>query len=1480
MHQLSEEEKTSVPSKIVYWWLGRIISTAVKGELSTGVVTNLSFCDKCHSVSTVLFKQFANERAKKYTWLSKMGKAVRRKDDYQSRGSLQRTLTAPSGEIVSVVEWTISPGHYHELHQQSIRNGGPAVWLEPSTLNDGEPIIELRRQIIDFSINTARDARCNPLFTVENPSDLRFLEQGSEVTPAAPSLLHCLFKLVGKDLAVGGLCKLIHDACYLSSPMVLRAFVDFVSDDHPTPGGAAWIVAVFFLLNLGQSLALHKHFHIVLRSGLHCRSALMGQIFHKALTLSPKAALHPELHAGRIVNMMSGDVERVNEFCGFVNYVWSSPMQVVVSLAMMYQMVGWVAFACIALMLVSSPIQAWMYRRLTALRRDFLKATDNRVKATNEMFGAIRIVKYMGWETRFEAIITGLRQVEISWLKRIQLWRVGASFVVAASPIIVMAGVFVLYAGTGHRLVPRVVFPMIALLNILRFPFMMIPSIFTMMINFLVSLRRISQFLDADDGKSSAEQICDTVRSTDAIMDNATIVANQCIVIGDDKSPSATKNPMSGAGALARRLKNASDFINKAISYTAPNMLAPSDMQAKKFRITEKILLRDVSIRIPSRKLTVVFGKTGSGKSTLLNSLLGHYKLLSGSIKCHTSVAYAPQQPWIMNASVKDNILFFLPYDSQRYEQVIRVCQLTQDLRDLPAGDMTEIGEKGVNLSGGQKARVSLARAVYSSKDMYLLDDPLAAVDAHVSERLLADCFLGALAGTTRVLVTHYPHVLRHADFIVSLDAGCVVFSGDYGSYQEWNRQTATNLDQNGMERVATSNLSDLGTPVLQSSAATRHKDVSSSESDTEGLTVQPPPTTVNSPSMVQKQAVLMTTEERAVGNISISTYLKYFMHCGGWSRVVSTVVLFFVTETIAVSSNVWLSIWSQGLYGLSQKTYLTVYVATVGCTIFNYASRAWMIYDSFRLGSLSLHAALLTSVSRATTAFFDTTPLGRILNRFAKDIDQIDNDLPMDFLGMMGVVFAMISSWSVMIASQPFVLVAVVPVGIVYSRVMKYFNAANREVKRVDTINKSPVFALLSEALEGAKQVSVYHQERSFVKDAMRRIDAAFSSSYLQAVANRWLGVRLEFMGNILITSMVISGVTCKLTAFGHLDVGLVSLGVTLALSITQLMNWTVRTVASVEADMNSVERIFYYAEQIELEDFSAPPTTTHHHDVNHSLGISFQSVSLRYREGLPLVLKNVSFEIKPKSRVGIVGRTGSGKSTTMLALLRLVNICDGRIFIGSRDAATYSLKDLRNLFAMIPQDPVLFNGTIKSNLDPFDEHDDATILGAIEIVGMTQRISEEDATELDTQQGRGVQCAITEGGKNFSVGQRQLLCLARAILKKNCEFILMDEATANIDQESDKHIQKAMRRAFGHQTVIIIAHRLHTILDADLIVVMDRGEAKEVGTPTELMNMAGGTFSSMIDAYGTRTARKLRAMAQKAVIKKAADIQQHSSS
>ena len=1057
--------------------------------------------------------------------------------------------------------------------------------------------------------------------------------------------------------------------------------------------------------------------------------------------------------------------------------------------------------------------------------------SDQRVHATNELFSAIRVVKYMGWEESFVATINAFREKEIASLRSIHRLRVASALISGSTPAVVIVVVFGTFYASGGSLTPQVVFPTIALLNILRFPFGMIPQIVSYMAVATVSFQRIAKYLEAEpractvkplvSGESGAQPCAACFNSADI-----TVFAAEKSGLGEKDGVKGVTSPTTHVSAASPTSPSDSHPpIKRMACCCLPcRKRQTAENEDETYRLLPRVLLRGVSLQFPEGKLTVVIGPTGCGKTTLIESLLGEMEVTRGSVEAQRNIAYVSQQPWIMYATVKENILFYEKYDEQRFAQTVECCELLDDIKVLPNGIDTEVGERGVTLSGGQQARLALARAVYSGRSVYILDDPLSAVDANVGERLFHNCICAVLGERTRILATHHLHVLPYADYIVRLKVGGTV---DFaGTYEEYAAMTGGQAPEQAPQRSGVGSQSP-----------------------------QPSPTstgTSNAPADVRR---LVEEETRAKGRVPWKTYMIYFSACGGISAILFVLLVYTLSELAVAGSYVWLSLWSGHAVGCAERTYLLVYVGVVALGSVGQALRQLFMLRVGRRASIVLHEGLLRSVVSAPIVFFDTTPLGRILNRFTCDIENIDTPLPWQFIFILDAGYGLVSAIAVMVASQPYSLIFLAPAMVIYYRVMVFYSSANREVMRLNAVFTSPVYAALSELLTGARTVQVFGRAQVILRKAESQLIKYFSIQFFDTAVRRWLGMRLAMVASLAVAGIAASAVVCKELDFGSQNTGLVALGITMAMNITDALNTFVQQVAAMEAQMNSPERIHEHTTGIPHEDFSAGDVDEHALEGRSSC-IELRNVDLRYRPDLPLALRDVSFSIQSGERVGVVGRTGSGKSTLLLTFLRIVDTCGGEVVVSSFPVKRFKLRSLRRLFSVIPQMPLFFTGTVRSNLDPFHDHSDDTIWSVLEKVGMKERILLE-ASHLDS--------AVQDGGKNFSVGERQLLCLARALLKPNSRFFLLDEATASVDMENDAKIQRTIRTAFADRTVITIAHRLDTVLDSSKIIVMHDGTVAEHGTPRALLNNPSSLLRSMAASQGPQKEAELLAMVAK---------------
>uniref|UniRef100_A0A673HVS9 ABC-type glutathione-S-conjugate transporter n=1 Tax=Sinocyclocheilus rhinocerous TaxID=307959 RepID=A0A673HVS9_9TELE len=830
------------------------------------------------------------------------------------------------------------------------------------------------------------------------------------------------------------------------------------------------------------------------------------------------------------------------------------------------------------------------------------------------------------------------------------------------------------------------------------------------------------------------------------------------------------------------------------------------DSHSKNSLYTEPVL-KNVSLDIKPGRLVAVVGAVGSGKTSLISALLGELHSLRGRINIKGSVAYVPQQAWIQNTTLKDNILFGSNLDEEHYLSVVDACALGPDLDLLPGRDQTEIGEKGINLSGGQKQRVSLARAVYSSADVYLLDDPLSAVDSHVGKHLFERVIgpKGLLKDKTRILVTHGISFLPYVDEIIVLVNGVVFEVGSYdglraskGAFSEfletYGKDKSNNAYESDYEQI------DTLLEGLEPQADDSPEDIVSSTLKRENSLLRKNSSVrFKKDSGDKKGQRLIEKEAMETGRVKFSVYLQY-MRSMGWCFVTWSFLFYFIQNVAIIGQNL---IGVFGALGLAQG--FLVFFGTI------------LIADGSISASRTLHTNLLSNILKAPMVFFDTTPSGRIVNRFAKDIFTVDEMIPMSFRSWILCILGVLGTLFVICLATPIFTAVVVPMAVVYYFVQRFYVPTSRQLRRLDSVSRSPIYSHFGETISGLSVIRAYGHQQRFLKQNEDTIDQNLKSVYPWFVSNRSalvLYIKLFFFFPTLFA--VISR--------DSLNSGLVGLSISYALSVTQILNWLVRMTSELETNIVAMERVREYAE-IKNE---APWITS----------------NLRYRPELELIFHGITCDIASTEKIGIVGRTGAGKSSLTNCLFRIIEASEGRILIDGIDISTLGLHDLRSRLAIIPQDPVLFSGTLRMNLDPFEKSSDEEIWTVLELAHLKDYVR-----GLPT----GLQHEVSEGGENLSVGQRQLLCLARALLRKS-RILILDEATAAVDLETDDLIQNTIRTEFSHCTVLTIAHRLNTILDSSRVMVLDFGKIVEFDSPSVLLNNKQRHFYAMAKDAGIR--------------------------
>jgi len=1309
------------------------------------------------------------------------------------------------------------------------------------------------------------------------------IETGKKKTPKESlSIFAPLVKSFGMSFLLGSVLKFFHDIMVFIAPMLLKRIIAFsepvCEGCTPSPLWQGVLYAVALLLvALCQTVLLSTYFYKMYLIGIWTKSALISAIYRKSLSVTAESKKGST--SGEIVNLMSVDCQKIGDILPYLNMLWSSPLQITITIYLLYQILGASVIAGLAVMIVLIPVNGLSAAITRKLQMKMMKQKDVRVKKMNELLSGMKILKLYAWEPSFMQEVMDIRNDELKILLNIGYLSAAISFIWTCAPFVVSLVTFAVYvlSDENNVLDAQKAFTSLALFNILRFPLSMLPMMITSAIQASVSIKRINKFMRSEElDPSSVEK---NAKSDDS---EAISVANASFNWGEkDEDDSANSND---------KKKNKKDKKNGAVAngdakpetangkHNEGEEMKPLNGNANKVKI-EPFSLKNIDLKIPKGSLCAVVGTVGSGKSSLLSALLGEMERISGQVSVSGRIAYVSQQAWIQNATLKDNILFGSKMQAEKYNKAIDDCALTTDLEILPARDDTEIGEKGINLSGGQKQRVAVARAVYADADLYLLDDPLSAVDSHVGKHIFDKVIgpEGCLHAKTRVLVTHGLTFLPQVDNIVVMKKGVISEVGSYrellaqkGDFAEFLVQHLSDQDDDTelasikkelqehlgkdelVKQISRVRTESEGKQAGEQKKGSNNSLANTNQDESPKKSVSPVKSPANQPEPAKKPQQQYQEEKQGTGSVSWRIYLIYFKNMG-YILFSLCVILYAVYQTCSTFSSIWVSLWADNRLPFEEVLHNTnvtrnmtayrrdVFLGVYGSMGFAQAIGAVLaslfLYLSTIKGGRGLHHRMLDRIMHSPMAFFDTTPQGRILNRFGKDVDVLDGTMPMVLRGWITCLLSVIATFLVIMVTTPMAIIPIIIVLSGYYFVQRVYVAASRQLKRLESTTRSPIYSHFGETLNGASVIRAYGLQNTFIRESEKRVDKNHQSALIGIIANRWLAVRLETVGNSIIFAAALFAVLGR----DSLSPGLVGLSVSYALQVTQTLNWLVRMTSEVETNIVAVERLDEYSK---VESEAAWENTSTAVDASWPAEgqISLVNYSTRYRPGLDLVLRDITASFRGGERVGIVGRTGAGKSSLTLGLFRLIEPAAGTIKIDGVDITNLGLHQLRSRLTIIPQDPVLFSGTLRHNLDPFSQYSDEAVWAALRQSHLSDFVSGLSSS---------LQHEVAEGGENLSVGQRQLICLARALLRKT-KVLVLDEATAAVDLETDDLIQSTIRSEFQGCTIITIAHRLNTVLDYDRILVLKEGSIAELDTPRNLMQQDNGIFRGMCQDAG----------------------------
>lgn len=1292
-----------------------------------------------------------------------------------------------------------------------------------------------------------------------------------------PSLTRALINAFFREYILqGGLLAIQYLVLRVLQPLFLGSVIRYFSPDNETLSReAAYCYAAGLIVTCVLNLFCMHHYNVMtLQFGMRVRVACCSLIYRKILRLS-KTALG-QTTTGQMVNLMSNDVVRFDLIFLFLHFIWLTPIQVVVVTYFIWESVRWAAIiGVVGLFFQTIPVQSYMSKLTSTYRLKIAKKTDDRVRLMNEIISGIQVIKMYAWEKPFEKMVEIARSREIKYLKGASYLRgIYLAFMVFTERTSLYV-TLVAYTLLGNTVTADRVFSLAQFFNLLQLTMAICyPQAVQLLAETKVSVQRIEDFL-------LLEEHTPKVNSSKNVDEKEKIGVN-------------IKN------ACAR-------WVPGTISETITN----------------------ITLEVRPGKLCAIVGPVGSGKTSLLHAILGELTLSSGSMHVSGEISYASQEPWLFVGSIRQNILFGQPYDARRYKEVVRVCALKRDFELFPYGDKTMVGERGVSLSGGQRARINMARAVYRQADIYLFDDPLSAVDTHVGKHLFEECLIGYLSNKTRILVTHQVQYLKDADLIVILNNGQIENKGTFNELAV-NKSSFSDILSNSQEEAEETD----------DSAKSLKKQVSTSSAYSSGVEEEEE---VDEPDE--------NTEMMAKGTLNKSLYKDYFT-AGSGSFLLSFMVFTLILGQIASSSaDYWVSFWTnkelekmqlmnadfeKGLlnasnpYGnyesqIGNKTlaeisgdlvfdsstgngsyaetetpadvfsnpdenltttlqsvtenvtmlssvtpesvivnssfvkekhfdesmyytrdqYILIYTACIICCICFTILRSIMFFKVCMNSSQGLHDHMFNSILKGTMRFFDTNPSGRVLNRFSKDMGAIDEILPRAMLDSIQIFLVMFGILTMVVIVNYYLLIAIVIVGPVFYKIRVVYLATAQDIKRLEGITRSPVFSYLSASLNGLTTIRSSGAQTMVTREFDNFQDSHTSAWYLTIATNGAFGFWLDVVSVTFVSAVILSFFFLDSSIEG----GNVGLAISQALILTGMLQYGIRQTAEVVNQMTSVERVLQYND-IEKEppfesqgDQKFPPRWPEHG------AVQFANLSLRYAPTESPVLKDLQFTIQSGHKVGIVGRTGAGKSSLISALFRLAKL-EGAIYIDDVNTQAIGIHDLRKKISIIPQEPVLFSASLRYNLDPFGEFPDVKLWDALEEVELKDCVESLDHT-------------VNEGGSNFSAGQRQLICLARAILRNN-KILVLDEATANVDPQTDSLIQVTIRTKFKDCTVLTIAHRLNTIMDSDRVLVMDSGTMVEYAHPFQLLKEQDGYFNKLVQETGKTMSEQLTRIAQ----------------
>ncbi|XP_030967345.1 putative ABC transporter C family member 15 isoform X1 [Quercus lobata] len=1201
-----------------------------------------------------------------------------------------------------------------------------------------------------------------------------------------PSIYKAIYLYTRKKAAINALFAVISAAASYVGPYLINDFVRFLTERSTRSLESGYLLALGFLgAKTVETIAQRQWIFGARLLGLHLRVALISRIYKKGLLLSSQSRQNHT--SGEIINYMSVDIQRITDFIWYLNIIWMLPVQISLAIYILHTNLGLGSFAALAATLIVMGCNIPLTRVQKRYQSKIMEAKDNRMKSTSEVLRNMKALKLQAWDIEFLQRLESLRKIEYGWLwKSLRLSALSA-LIFWGSPAFISVVTFGACMLMGIELTAGRVLSALATFRMLQDPIFNLPDLLSVIAQAKVSADRISSYLQQDEiQKDAIEYIPKHQTEYDIEIDS-----------GRFSWDLESRNPT----------------------------------------------LEGIQLKVKRGMKVAICGTVGAGKSSLLSCVLGEIQKLSGTVKISGTKAYVPQSPWILTGNIRENILFGNKYDSAKYNRTVKACALTKDFELFSCGDLTEIGERGINMSGGQKQRIQIARAAYQDADIYLLDDPFSAVDAHTGTQLFEECLMGILKEKTILFVTHQVEFLPAADLILVMQNGRIAQAG---RFEELMKQKIGFEVLVGAHSQALDSILSVENSSRTSQSPTADDELNTdSTSNAELLHTQHDSEHNLSLEITEKGGKLVQDEEREKGSIGKEVYWSYLTVVKGGALVPFILLAQSSFQILQVASNYWMA-WaspptSETEPKVAMDFILLVYVVLAVGSSLCVLARAVLVAKAGLWTAEKLFTNMLHSIFRAPMAFFDSTPFGRILNRASTDQSVLDLELANKLGWCAFSIIQLLGTIAVMSQVAWEVFVIFIPVTAICIWYQQYYIPTARELARLAGIQRAPILHHFAESLSGAATIRAFDQEDRFIDGNIGLVDNHSRPWFHNMSAMEWLSFRLNLLSNFVFAFSLVLLVTLP---EGIINPSIAGLAVTYGINLNVLQASIIWNICNAENKMISVERILQYSNltseaPLVIEE-SRPPNNW------PEVGtICFKNLQVRYAEHLPSVLKNITCTFPGRKKVGVVGRTGSGKSTLIQAIFRVVEPREGSIIVDDVDICKIGLHDLRSRLSIIPQDPAMFEGTVRTNLDPLQQYSDSEIWEALDKCQLGHLVHDKEE-KLDS--------TVVENGENWSVGQRQLFCLGRALLKKS-SILVLDEATASVDSATDGVLQKIISQEFTNRTVVTIAHRIHTVIDSDLVLVLSEGRIAEYDTPGKLLERPDSFFSKLIKEYSSRS-------------------------